>query len=75
MAENEYISGDIIVGGKAGFYGLAPPAQASVVGAVTLTAPTITVFGFTTTAQFFALINAVNAILAQMKLQGFMATA
>lgn len=66
----EVITGDLAVAGKAGFNGVAPAAPTATPAAVTLTAPTVTVFGFTTTAQFFALINAVNTIAAQLKAAG-----
>lgn len=57
------------------FYGATPVVQPSVLSAVTTTQPTATVFGFTTTAQFNALISAVNTIIANLKTLGLMATA
>lgn len=72
MAENEFITGTLMVGGNVGFNGAVPAAIPASVAAVTLTAPTVTVFGFTTTAQFFALINAVNSIITAIKGQGLM---
>lgn len=57
------------------FYGATPAAQPAVLAAVTTTQPTATVFGFTTTAQFNALISAVNTLIANQKTLGLMATA
>lgn len=80
MAVNENVTGNLIVAGSAtvtgaiGQNGMAPPAQASVVSAIVTTQPTLTVFGFTTTAQFNALVNAVNSILTTLKNVGLMAT-
>lgn len=46
-----------------GFYGVTTAvAQAATIAAVTTTAATLTVYGFTTTAQFNALIANVNSI-------------
>jgi len=69
---NEQIIGTLSVSGNVGFNGAAPAAIAASLTAVTLTAPTVTVFGFTTTAQFFALINNVNSIIAALKTAGLM---
>lgn len=74
MAENEVITGTLAVGGNVGFNGQAPAAPAAVVAAVTTTAPSVTVFGFTTTAQFNNLIAAVNSILTCLKNAGLMAS-
>ena len=72
-------SGSVSIGDSAAdliaFYGAAPVAQPAVLSAVTTTQPTATVFGFTTTAQFNALIAAVNTLIANQKTLGFMATA
>lgn len=57
------------------FYGAAPTAQVAVLAAITTTQPTITVFGFATTAQFNNLIAAVNTLIANQKTYGLMATA
>lgn len=57
------------------FYGAAPVAQPAVLTAITVTQPTATVFGFTTTAQFNLLVAAVNTLIANQKTLGFMATA
>lgn len=57
------------------FYGATPVAQPAVTAAITTTQPTATVFGFTTTAQFNALIAAVNTLIANQKTLGLMATA
>lgn len=69
---NLYVDGTVTIGGNVGFNGQAPATLPASVTAVTLTAPTLTVFGFTTTAQFFALINAVNSIITALKNQGLM---
>lgn len=69
---NQYLDGSLTVGGNIGFYGTAPVAQAASIAAVTLTQPTATVFGFTTTAQFLNLIIAVNQIIADLKTAGLM---
>lgn len=60
---------------KLGWWGAGPAAQPAVLAAITLTQPTATVFGFTTTAQFNLLIAAVNQLIANQKTVGFMATA
>lgn len=63
---------------KVGFYGVAPIAQPAVLAAVTTTAATqgaTAAYGFTTTAQFNALIAAVNTLIADQKLLGLRATA
>lgn len=72
---NPTLTGTIKVGGVSdtvGFYGAAPVAQMASIAAITTTQPTLTVFGFTTTAQFDALINAVNQIIADLKTAGLM---
>lgn len=69
---NEVITGTLQVVGGVGFNNQAPAAIPASVTAVTLTAPSVTVFGFTTTLQFFNLINAVNSILTALKGQGLM---
>ena len=74
MAVNEVVTGSLSVGGQIGIQGNAPPAQASLVAAIATTQPTLTVFGFTTTAQFNNLVNAVNSILTLLKNTGLMAT-
>jgi hypothetical protein len=60
---------------KMGWWGAGPAAQPAVLAAITVTQPTATVFGFTTTAQFNLLIAAVNQLIANQKTVGFMATA
>jgi hypothetical protein len=52
--------------------GVSAFTQAASLTAVTTTQPTITAFGFTTTAQFNALINDVNSLIAAMKAAGLM---
>ncbi len=83
MANNLYVDGKITAGTSAiglnatstvGFYGAAPAAQPAVLTAVTTIQPSVTTFGFTTTAQFNALIAAVNTLIANMKTLGLMAT-
>ncbi len=83
MANNVYIDGKLTavttaIGLNAtntvGFYGAAPAAQPAVLAAVTTIQPSVTSFGFTTTAQFNALIAAVNTLVANMKTLGLMAT-
>jgi hypothetical protein len=54
--------------------GSATGAQAASLTAVTTTQPTLTAFGFTTTAQFNALVNDVNSIIAALKTAGLMAS-
>lgn len=60
---------------KLSFYGAVPVVQPVVLASITTTQPTATVFGFTTTAQFNALIAAVNTLIANQKSLGLMATA
>jgi hypothetical protein len=60
---------------KIGFWNAVPVVQPSVLAAITVTQPTATVFGFTTTAQFNNLIAAVNQLIANDKTIGLMATA
>jgi len=60
--------------GGIGFYGAPPAAQFSVLSAITTAQPTITVYGFQTTAQMNNLIAAVNSLISNMQTLGLMAT-
>jgi hypothetical protein len=68
---NEQIVGTLSVTGAAGFNGQAPVVAASLT-AVTTTQPSVTAFGFTTTAQFNNLIANVNSIISALKTAGLM---
>lgn len=72
---NPTLTGAVNIGGASdtvGFYGAAPVARMASITAITTTQPILTVFGFTTTAQFNALVNAVNQIIADLKTAGLM---
>lgn len=66
---NPSLQGSVAVGRATdlvGFYGVTPVAQAAAITAITVTQPTLTQFGFTTTAQFNNLIAAVNSIITAL---------
>lgn len=63
---------------KLGFYGKVPSTQPATIAAITTTQPTLgatAAYGFTTTAQFNALVAAVNQLIADQKTLGLRATA